>query len=89
MQKTPPPSLRAREAAEKETQRGTSTARIKWGQGEIEKFKEALGKFSPGSNIKLAAAVGTRSATQVNMFKCQGLSNLVESHYHIQMTYVC
>ena len=33
---------RAREAAEREKQRGTSTARSKWGEGEIGRFKEAL-----------------------------------------------
>ena len=36
---------RAKEAAEKEVQRGTSTARTKWGVGEIERFKEALKKL--------------------------------------------
>ena len=60
---------RAREAAEKEVQRGKSTARTKWSEGEINKFKAALAKFGPDSNIKISAAIGTRTAAQVNVFK--------------------
>ena len=51
---------RAREAAEREKQRGTSTARSKWGEGEIGRFKEALRRLGPDSNTKLAEAVGKR-----------------------------
>ena len=58
---------RAKEAAEKEAQLGTSTARTKWSQGKIEKFKAALARYGPDSNIKLAAEIGTRSAAQVNV----------------------
>lgn len=75
---------RSREAAEKEAQRGASTARTKWGQGEIEKFKEALAKLGPDSNIKLAAAIGTRSAAQVNVYKCRFLKaypTWLKDHY--------
>ncbi|KAL5509853.1 hypothetical protein EMCRGX_G005292 [Ephydatia muelleri] len=38
---------RAMEAAEKEKQRGATTARAKWGEGEISRFKEALKKARP------------------------------------------
>jgi hypothetical protein len=51
---------RAREAAEKEKQRGSATAGTKWGEGEIARFKEALKRLGPGNNAALAEAVGTR-----------------------------
>lgn len=60
---------RAKEAAKKEAQRGTSTVRTKWGVGEIERFKEALKKLGTDSNAKLAEAVGTRDRFQVATFK--------------------
>ena len=50
---------RARESPKKEVQHGESTARTKWSQGEIEKFKAALARYGPDSNIKLAAEIGT------------------------------
>ena len=64
---------RAREAAQKEAQRGESTARMKWTQQETEAFKAALAKYGPSSNIRLAAEIGTRSAAQVNVHKCRFL----------------
>ncbi|KAL5509854.1 hypothetical protein EMCRGX_G005293 [Ephydatia muelleri] len=60
---------RAQEAAEKEKQRGTATARSKWGEGEIGRFKEALRRLGPDSNAKLAEAIGTRDRNQVAAFK--------------------
>ena len=50
----------AREASEKEAQRGSSTARTKWGEGEIARFKEVLKRLGPNDNAKLAEAVGMR-----------------------------
>ncbi|KAL5510021.1 hypothetical protein EMCRGX_G005486 [Ephydatia muelleri] len=48
--------------------------RAKWGEGEVAaKFKEALKTLGPDSNIKLAAAIGTMDAHQVNSFKCRFL----------------
>ena len=75
----------AKEAAEKEAQLGTSTARTKWSQGEIEKFKAALARYGPDSTIKFAAEIGTRSAAQVNMFKCRFLKaypSWLNDNYH-------
>ncbi|KAL5509841.1 hypothetical protein EMCRGX_G005278 [Ephydatia muelleri] len=43
---------RAREAAQKAVQQGESTSRTKWTQQEIERFKTALAKHGPASNIK-------------------------------------
>lgn len=60
---------RAMEAAEKETQRGATTARAKWGEGEISRFKEALKKLGPSDNTKLAEAVGTRDKYQIATYK--------------------
>ena len=68
---------RTREAAQKEVQQGVSTARTKWTQCEVERFKAALAKYGPASNIKLAKEVygaGQRLQVQVP----QGLPNLVE-----------
>ncbi|KAL5509875.1 hypothetical protein EMCRGX_G005315 [Ephydatia muelleri] len=76
---------RTREAAQKKAQRGESTARMKWTQRETEAFKAALAKYGPSSNIKLAAAIGTRSAAQVNVHKCRFLKaypNWVSENYH-------
>ena len=42
---------RAREAAQKAVQQGESTARTKWTQQEIERFKAAFTKHGPASNI--------------------------------------
>ena len=64
---------RAREAADKEAQRGTTTTGTKWGEGEIRRFKEALARLGPSDNAKLAEAVGTRDKTQVSAFKCRFL----------------
>ena len=64
---------RAREAADKEAQRGTTTAGTKWGEGEIGRFKEALARLGPNDNTKLAEAVGTRDKAQVSAFKCRFL----------------
>ena len=64
---------RAREAADKEAQRGTTTAGTKWGEGEIGRFKEALARLGPNDNAKLAEAVGTRDKAQVSAFKCRFL----------------
>ena len=64
---------RAREAADKEAQRGTTTTGTKWGEGEIGRFKEALARLGPSDNAKLAEAVGTRDKTQVSAFKCRFL----------------
>ena len=66
-------SQRAREAANKEAQRGTTTAGTKWGEREIERFKEALARLGPSDNAKLAEAVGTRDKAQVSAFKCRFL----------------
>ncbi|KAL5510384.1 hypothetical protein EMCRGX_G005922 [Ephydatia muelleri] len=63
----------AREAAEMEAQRGTSTARTKRGDGEIARFKEALKRLGPSDNGKLAEAVGTRDISQVTAFKSRFL----------------
>ena len=76
---------RSREAAQKEAQQGVSTARTKWTQREIELFKAALAKYGPGSNIKLAKEIGTRSTEQVNVYKCRFLKaypTWVSEHYH-------
>ena len=76
---------RAREAAQKEAQRGESTARMKWTQRETEAFKAALAKYGPSSNIRLAAEIGTRSAAQVNVHKCRFLKaypNWLSENYH-------
>ena len=75
---------RAREAAE-EVQRGTSTARAKWTEREVDLFKTALAKYGPDSNIKLAAEIQTRSAAQVNVFKWRFLKaypSWLSEHYH-------
>eukprot|EP00731_Ephydatia_muelleri_P013765 Em0007g1075a len=76
---------RAREAADKEVQRGTSTARAKWTEQEVKLFKTALAKYGPDSNIKLAAEIQTRSAAQVNVFKWRFLKaypSWLSEHYH-------
>eukprot|EP00731_Ephydatia_muelleri_P034285 Em0054g8a len=76
---------RAREAAQKEAQKGESTARMKWTQQETEAFKAALAKYGPSSNIRLAAEIGTRSAAQVNVHKCRFLKaypNWLSENYH-------
>ncbi|KAL5509883.1 hypothetical protein EMCRGX_G005323 [Ephydatia muelleri] len=76
---------RAREAADKEVQRGTSTARAKWTEREVKLFKTALAKYGPDSNIKLAAEIQTRSAAQVNVFKWRFLKaypSWLSEHYH-------
>ena len=59
---------RAKEAAEKEIQQGASTARMKWTAREIEQFKTALAQYGPTSNVKLAAAIETRTRDQVNAY---------------------
>ena len=64
---------------------GESTARMKWSEAEASKFKEALAKFGPDSNIKIAAAIGTRTAAQVNVFKWRFLRanpSWLQQNYH-------
>ena len=76
---------RARVAAEKIVRQGESTARMKWSEAEASKFKEALAKFGPDSNIKIAAAIGTRTAAQVNVFKWRFLRanpSWLQQNYH-------
>ena len=76
---------RAREAAEKTVRQGESTARLKWSEAEISKFKEALTKLGPDSNIKIAAAIGSRTPAQVNVFKWRFLKanpSWLQQHYH-------
>lgn len=60
---------RSKEAAEKVVRQGESTARMKWTPVEIDKFKAALAKFGPDSNMKISAAIGTRTRDQVNVYK--------------------
>lgn len=57
---------RAREAAEKEQQRGASTSRTKWGAGEIARFKEALARLGPGATLHWLRpwGRGTRNRSQ-------------------------
>ena len=76
---------RAREAAQKAVQQGESTARTKWTQQEIERFKAALAKHGPASNIKLAAEIRTRDTHQVNVYKCRFLKaypTWLKDNYH-------
>ena len=76
---------RAREAAEKEVEPGTSTARTKWSQREIDLFKGALTKYGPDSNIKLANEIRTRTAAQVNVYKWRFLKaypSWLSEHFH-------
>ena len=47
-------------------QLGESTARIKWTQQEIKRFKAALARYGPANNKKLAEEVGTRTKKQVS-----------------------
>ena len=75
----------AREAAEKEKQRGSAIAGTKWGEGEIARFKETLKRLGPGNNAALAEAVGTRDKHQVTTFKCRFLKanpTWLEENYH-------
>ena len=74
-----------RTTGQKKTQRGESTARMKWSQGETNKFKAALARYGPDSNIKLAAEIRTRTAAQVNGFKCRFLKaypSWLKDNYH-------
>ena len=76
---------RAREAAEKEIEPGTSTARTKWTQRKIELFKGALTIYGPDSNIKLANEIGTWTAAQVNIYKWRffkAYPSWLSEHYH-------
>ena len=76
---------RAREAAEKVVSQGESTARKKWSEIEINKFKEALAKFGPDSNIKISDAIGTRTAAQVNVYKWRffkAYPSWLQQNYH-------
>lgn len=76
---------RAREAAEKEVEPGTSTARTKWSQREIDLFKMALTKYGPDSNIMLANEIRTRTAAQVNVYKWRFFNRYpswLSEHYH-------
>ena len=78
-------SQRAKEAAEKEAESGQSAARSKWSQGEVDRFKAALARFGPESNIKIAAEIGSRSAKQVNVYKCRFLKafpDWLKENYH-------
>ncbi|KAL5509938.1 hypothetical protein EMCRGX_G005388 [Ephydatia muelleri] len=75
---------RAKEATEKEIQQGASTARMKWTAREIEQFKTALAQYGPTSNVKLAAAIETRTRDQVNAYKNRFLKanpTWVTEHY--------
>lgn len=76
---------RAREAAERVIQQGASTARTKWTECEIELFKNTLAEYVPSSNVKLAAAIGTRTKEQVNGYKTKFLMLnpiWLADHYH-------
>ena len=66
---------RAQEAAMKEAQAGKTTNRQQWSESEIERFNGALVKYRSSSNVKLAEAIGTRTTSQVNIFKFWFLKN--------------
>ena len=78
-------AARVREAADKEVCVGESTARTKWSEGEIDRFKGALARLGPSSNIKLEAEIRTRTAAQVNVFKYRFLKaylTWLKDNYH-------
>ncbi|KAL5509868.1 hypothetical protein EMCRGX_G005307 [Ephydatia muelleri] len=81
---------RAREAVEKERQRGSAMAHTKWGEAEIAQFKEALARLGPRNNAALASAVGTRDKQQITTFKSRFLKDnptwLEENHHPAQPT---
>eukprot|EP00731_Ephydatia_muelleri_P013751 Em0007g1061a len=81
---------RAREAVEKERQRGSAMAHTKWGEAEIAQFKEALARLGPRNNAALASAVGTRDKQQITTLKSRFLKDnptwLEENHHPAQPT---
>ena len=74
----------AREATEKDKQRGTST-HTKWGDVEIEWFK-VIKRLGPTDNTTIAKPIGTRDKFQVATFKCRffkAYPTWLEDNFHL------